>query len=128
MAYIRDGVNHVSPYLIVRNANQLIQFLQDVFDAQLLLKMGSIQDQPLHSEVKIKDSVIMIGTSESDDLGINPSMLHVYVEDADSVFKKALDHGATMQMPIQSDEAAGDRRGMFLGPQGNYWAVAIVLS
>jgi len=124
MTYIREGVSHVSPYLIVSNPHQLVEFLITVFDAELIFQQDDATGQPLHVEVQIKDSTIMIGRNEEDKMGINPSMLHIYVQDAEQVMQTALDNGATLVSEIREDTAAGDRRGMVQGPQGNYWAIA----
>ena len=126
--YIPSGESHVSPYLIVKSGNDLIAFLQNVFNAKITLKHGDIDGNPLHAQVKIKDSTVMIGTSQHDSLSINPSMLHVYVENVEETMEKALQHGAELTLEIKLDEDAGDKRGMFKDPTGNYWAIATHIS
>ncbi|HEY2889885.1 MAG TPA: VOC family protein [Dongiaceae bacterium] len=56
-------------------------------------------------------------------LGGTPTAIHLYVEDADRVFKKAVKAGATAAMPM-ADMFWGDRYGMVSDPFGHRWAIA----
>jgi PhnB protein len=49
--------------------------------------------------------------------------LHVYVEDADATYRRALDAGAR-SLDEPSDMPYGDRRGMVEDPWGNTWQIA----
>lgn len=119
--YIPEGYHTVTPYLIVRGANQLIGFMRDVFGAQETFRMedgGLIR----HAEVRIGDSVIMLsdGVEEHPPM---PSMIHLYVPDSDATYRRALDAGATsLQEP--TDMFYGDRSGAVRDPFGNNWWIA----
>ena len=56
-------------------------------------------------------------------LGGTPTSLHVYVDDVDSAFKRALDAGAKEERAVQ-DQFYGDRSGTFLDPFGHRWNLA----
>jgi len=83
-----------------------------------------------HAELEIGDSVVMLADEhpEIDALGPRtvggtPVSLHVYVEDADAVFARALDAGAKERSPME-DKFYGDRMGTFEDPFGHHWHVA----
>ena len=80
--------------------------------------MGGIS----HAEVKVFDSVIMIGEGGDTYIPV-PSTIHVYVPDCDETISLALDKGATLTRQPETF-ADGDRRGMVIGPQGNRWGIA----
>ncbi|MHA2503475.1 MAG: VOC family protein [Candidatus Kariarchaeaceae archaeon] len=122
MSYLPKTHNHVSPFLVVQFAEPVIEFLEEVFNAELISHFPHDEGGVVHAELKIKDSVIMIGEGNN----YYPpakSILHIYVPDCDATIQRALDKGATL---IREPEtfANGDRRGAVIGPQGNTWAVA----
>jgi PhnB protein len=118
---IPDGYHSVTPYLIVRGAAQLIDFLKEAFGAQETFRMpggGGI----MHAVVRIGDSVVMMSDAMGE-YGPMPTMIHLYVEDVDAVYKRALQAGAT---PVQElkDQFYGDRAGGVKDAFGNLWYIA----
>ena len=113
--YTPDGWRSVTPRIVAHDAEQLVEFLRQVFGAR-----GEYQ-QAIPSVVRIGDSVIMIS-----DVGIRGPMtafLYVYVEDADVVYRRALDAGAiSLEEPF--DTPYGDRRCMVEDKWGNTWQIA----
>jgi PhnB protein len=83
-----------------------------------------------HAELNIGESVIMLA-DEFPDMGVRgpksvggtPVAIHVYVEDVDATFAKALGAGATALRPVE-DKFYGDRGGEFEDPFGHRWSVA----
>ncbi len=115
------GYNSVSPYLIVDGADKMIELLKQIFDAKELRRYENPGGTIMHAEVQIDDSVIMLGNS-SEQYPPNEMLIHVYVENVDQTFQKALDAGCEeMQKPIQKGDP--DKRGMFKDFAGNVWAV-----
>jgi PhnB protein len=110
-----EGWHTVTPRIVVRNAEQMVAFLQRVFGAT-----GDYRkDSP--SIVQIGDSVLMV--SEAGIRDPAPAFLYVYVEDTDDIFRRALEAGATsVEQP--SDMPYGDRRGMVEDQWGNTWQIA----
>jgi PhnB protein len=56
-------------------------------------------------------------------VGGTPVTIHVYVEDVDDVFKRAIDNGANELRGVE-DQFYGDRSGQFEDPFGHRWNVA----
>src|SRR5918996_1347556 len=76
----------------------------------------------MHAEVKIGDSTLMMGEA-SDKWKPMPASIYLYVNDADLVYKRALQAGATSLMP-PADQFYGDRHGSVKDPAGNIWWIA----
>jgi PhnB protein len=83
-----------------------------------------------HAELELGDSMIMLGDQNPDfdvrgprAIGGTPMMMHVYVEDVDSVFERAVSAGAKALRPVE-DQFYGDRSGRFEDPFGHRWDVA----
>jgi len=119
---IPEGYHSVTPYLIVDQAAELIEFVQKAFGAEVLMKMTQPDGSVGHTEVRIGDSVVMI-SSARDQWKAIPTMLYLYVADADAVYGKALEAGATSVQPMQ-DQFYGDRSGGVRDVSGNYWYIA----
>lgn len=117
-----NGYTSVSPYLTVNGAQQTIDFLVHVFGAQPL-RMIPGQDGKLgHGEVRIDDTVVML-TDAVEGWPAQPSHVHIYVEDVDAIFARAVDAGATViKEPVQSGDI--DKRGGFMDAGGTTWWVS----
>lgn len=119
---VPDEYPRVIPYLIVENVGNLMDFLTEVFGAvqgeKMTLPDGSIN----HGEVRIGDSMIMMGKSNKDNLSI-PVMLYIYVENVDETYNKALKAGAKSIMK-PADQFYGDRNAAVADPSGNSWWIA----
>jgi PhnB protein len=116
------GYHTVTPYLVVENASALIEFMIKVFGAQEVLRMPQEDGRIIHAEVRIGDSVVMM----SDALNNNPPMptvLHIYLEDTDSAFQRALDAGA-IALREPEDQFYGDRTAGVQDVFGNQWWIA----
>jgi PhnB protein len=114
------GYQTITPYLTVKRPEQLVEFVKQVFDGvELFRTIGSAGG--LHAEVTIGDSKLMIGGYES--VEEMPTALHLYVPDADTVYRRALDAGASsLEEPV--DQFYGDREAGIKDPTGNVWWIA----
>jgi PhnB protein len=122
---IPNGYNSVSPYLIVDDANALITFLKATFDAEVVRTITRPGGYIGHADVRIGDSIVMLADSISPMADSAPAapMLHVYVDDVDATYAKALAAGATsVQEP--SDQYYGDRSSTVEDAFGNLWFLA----
>lgn len=115
--YIPDGYHSVTPYLYIDGAAAAIEFYKEAFGAVENVRMPGQDGKIGHAEIKIGDSVIMladqheqIGAYSPKHYGGVPGNLMIYVEDVDSVFKRAVDAGATIKRPL-ADQFYGDRNG-----------------
>ena len=119
---IPEGYHTVTPYLVVRGVAQLIDFLKQAFAAEELVRMDQPDGTIMHAEVKIGDSRVMMGEA-SGDVKPMPAMLHLYVEDTDAVYQRALQVGAT-SLREPEDQFYGDRLGGVGDAFGNQWWLA----
>jgi PhnB protein len=116
-----EGYTSVSPYLICKGAQRVIDFLEAALDATVLRRYDMPDGTIMHAEMKVGDSVVMIGEA-GDAWPAVPTHVHVYVEDVDAVFARALEAGATeLQKPSQRGGDDPDRRGGVMDPAGNSW-------
>jgi PhnB protein len=120
---IPDGFHTVTPYLVVHGVATLLDFLKQAFEAQELLSPMLRSDGTIgHAEVKIGDSVIMMGEPMGD-MPLMPGSLYLYVKDTDAVYQRALQAGATSLME-PADQFYGDRSAGVKDPVGNQWWIA----
>jgi uncharacterized glyoxalase superfamily protein PhnB len=127
---IPDEYHRVTPHLIVPDAAAAIEWYKKVFGATERGRMPTPDGKIMHAEIEIGGSVIMMfeempemGALGPAKLGGTPVSIHLYFEDSDAVFNKAMQAGATAQMPMM-DAFWGDRYGKFADPFGHEWSVA----
>ena len=121
-SWIPKGFHHVTPYLAVHGAAQTLDFVKRAFGGQEVLRMADPEGGLMHAEVKIGDSIVMIGEARGGRPAM-PTSLYVYVENVDAVYKQALQAGgASTAEP--ADQFYGDRMGSVKDPAGNQWMVA----
>lgn len=124
------GYHTVTPSIIVRDAPRAIEFYQRAFGAEEVERMADGNGTVMHAEIRIGDSIVMLGEENEQwgalsplSTGGTPGSLHVYVPDADAVFARAVDAGATVRYPLE-DTFWGDRYGKVVDPFGHEWAIA----
>lgn len=124
------GYHAVTPYLIVNDGRAAIDFYRRAFGAQELMRLDGPDGAIMHAEVMIGDSPVMLadanpawGTQGPDALDATPMSLMLYVDDVDTVFRQALDAGASLLREV-SDQFYGDRTGQLRDPFGHLWTVA----
>jgi uncharacterized glyoxalase superfamily protein PhnB len=128
---IPDGYHTVTPYLMVRGADRAIEFYKRAFGAEELMRMSGPDGKSImHAEIKIGDSRIFLseefpemGCRSPESLGGTASSLHLYVEDVDAAFKRAVAAGAQVKMPV-ADMFWGDRFGKLIDLFGHEWGMA----
>lgn len=127
---IPDGFYTVTPHLVVKNAGQALDFYKKAFGAEEVLRMPGPGGMIMHAEVKIGNSHVMLNDEMPDygavgpqTIGGTPVTLHLYVNDVDSFFKRAVQAGAKEEMPV-TDMFWGDRYGKLVDPFGHKWSVA----
>lgn len=121
--YKPTDYNSLSPYLIVDNAQKLVDLLKVIFSATELRRFDHDNGTIAHIELKLDDTIIMISNS-TDSYPANKTMLHIYVPDVVKTFNLAMDKGCEIiEQPINK---AGDpdTRGSFYDCSGNYWSVS----
>jgi PhnB protein len=119
---IREGFHTVTPYLIVQEAAQLIDFVKQAFGATELFR-GTGSAGGIHAEVRIGDSMVMIGGGGAWRGEPMPATLYLYMDDVDTVYKHALEAGATSIME-PADQPYGDRLAGVKDAFGNVWYIS----
>jgi uncharacterized glyoxalase superfamily protein PhnB len=122
---IPPGFRTVTPYLVAEDGPALIEFAKQAFGAEEKFRaVGSAGG--LHGEVKIGDTMLMMGGGiPGREFRGTPNIhaLHIYVEDADAVYQKALAAGATT-IEGPRDQEYGERSASVKDPAGNFWYIA----
>jgi PhnB protein len=126
---IPEGYHSVTPYLVIDGAAAAIDYYKEAFGATELFRMehgGKIG----HAEIKIGDSPIMLADEYPDlghvgpkKLGGSPVGIMIYVEDVDTIYKRAIAKGGVEVKPLQ-DQFYGDRSGALKDPFGHLWTIA----
>ncbi|MBV8671926.1 MAG: VOC family protein [Acidobacteriaceae bacterium] len=124
---IPDGYHTVQPYLYFKNTAEAIAFYAKVFGAAERMRMPDKNGRIMHAEISIGDSCIMmadengaVGAYSTEHYGGAPMSLMIYVEDCDTVYKRALDAGAkSLREP--ADQFYGDRMAGVADPFGFHW-------
>ena len=119
---IPDGYHTVTPYLIVQGAAKLIDFLKQTFAAQEIERLTQPNGTIGHAEVRIGDSIVMMADA-TPEFAPMPAAIHVYVNDVDAVYKRALQAGTT-SLREPADQFYGDRSAGVKDPSGNHWWIA----
>lgn len=128
---VPQGFHTLTPHLIVRDADQAIEFYKKAFGAQLL---GDIARGPdgkvMHALLRIGDSNLMLndempayGALSPLSGGSSSVTIHIYTENVDAAFERATNAGARVGMPLM-DQFWGDRYGMVIDPYGHKWSLA----
>lgn len=116
----------VSPYLIVSDARATIDFLVGALDAEERRVFPDADGRLIHAEVELYGTVIMIADEAPPQWPAKPSYVHIYVEDVDVTYRRALQAGAqSVQEPSAADD--GEKRGGVRDPGGTTWWIATPL-
>jgi PhnB protein len=116
------GFQTLTPYLIVDEADEFIEFLKNAFGGELTFEHRDDNNYIVHATVKIGSSIVMIGDAMKEMKPTN-AMLYLYTEDADAMFKRATNARATVERELR-DEFYGDRTGAVKDRWGNIWWIA----
>jgi uncharacterized glyoxalase superfamily protein PhnB len=121
---VREGFRTVTPYITVADVKAEIGFLTQAFGAEgHIYGLGSAGG--FHSEYRIGDSMIMVGGGGEGATWKGPPMpgsLHLYVDDVDAVYERAMQAGAISLM-APTDQEYGDRDASVVDVGGNHWYI-----
>ena len=124
---VPEGYHTVTPQLTLDDANKTIDWYKKAFGAEEISRSLGPDGKVMHAEIKIGDSRIMVNDvmmgKGPKQLGGSPAGLWLFVENSDALYKRAVDAGATVQMPI-ADQFWGDRGGAVSDPAGYTWWIA----
>jgi uncharacterized glyoxalase superfamily protein PhnB len=112
-----EGYYTITPWIIVRGAAQLLDYLKEVFGAEELARVYNEDGAIGHAEVRIGDSVVMMFDAK-EAWPDTPSFIRLYVEDGDAVYQRALAAGGA-SVTEMTELFFGDRVGRVRDPFGN---------
>jgi PhnB protein len=127
---VPEGYHTLTPYLCVKGGAAAIEFYAQAFGASERMRLGAAEGKVSHAELQIGNSVVMLA-DEHPEMGFHgpghhhgsPVHLHLYVEDVDAMYRRALDAGAIPVRPV-ADQFYGDRTGSVRDPFGHTWHLA----
>jgi uncharacterized glyoxalase superfamily protein PhnB len=127
---IPDGFNTITPHIVVSDAVKAIEFYKKALGAQESERLMTPDGKAvMHAQLKVGNSMLMLG-SEHPPTCLSPKSrggtsvtLHLYVENADAAFERAVKSGCVVKMPM-SDAFWGDRYGQVEDPFGHQWSFA----
>ena len=127
---IPEGFHSVSPTMVIKNAAEAIEFYQKAFGAELIMRLNGPHDSIMHAEIRIGNSMIMIGeewpghhVKSPTTLNGTTLSLHIYVRDVDAAHKRAIAAGAK-EIMAPADMFWGDRFSSVTDPYGHSWSLA----
>lgn len=122
-----SGYNSVQPYLIIKNCADALEFYKKAFGVTERMRMTRPDGRIGHAEIQVGDSVIMMADEHPDmdafspqHYGGSPVSLHIYVEDCDAAYRRAMTAGST-SVREPADQSYGDRNAGVLDPFGYKW-------
>lgn len=126
------GFKTVTPVLSVAGALSAIDFYTHVFDAEEGNRIyGQDGLSITHAELKVGNSMIIIcdenpalGIHAPTTLGSSPVIVHLYFDDVDAVWERAIEAGASVLVPL-ADTYWGERYGKFVDPYGHIWSLGM---
>lgn len=129
---VPDTYRRVTPCLVVQGAAKALDFYAQVFGAAERMRSTSPRGTIAHAEIQIGDSVVIVededpqrGTAAPSAGGLpgTPVFQFIYVEDVDAVVARAVELGATLKRPPET-QFYGDRDSFIIDPFGHGWTIA----
>ena len=126
----RKQYTGINPMLIVADIKAAVGFYQKAFGFAKRGIMNGPDGKPMHAELKLRDSTLMLGPEmpqrgarSAKTLGASPVTMYLLTDNVDKVVAKAVKLGATLQSPVM-DMFWGDRCGNVVDPDGYTWMIA----
>jgi PhnB protein len=119
---IPDGYQVVTPILLVKDADKLIEFMKRTFDAREHQLGRRPNGDIWHADLTIAGAHIMISEAGGS-FPPAPAALNIYVPDVDATYQRALDAGAASVTP-PGNRFYGDRNAVVRDRTGIVWTIA----
>lgn len=125
-SFTRPGLTNIIPYILVRGggAPKFIDFLKTAFGGKDLLRVPRKDGSLMHAEVGIGNSMIELSDADEQHAAA-PTAVHLYLDDAEEAYQRALSAGATSIYPV-GEHPSGDLQGCVKDEFGNVWYIAKV--
>ncbi|HUK30199.1 MAG TPA: VOC family protein [Candidatus Acidoferrum sp.] len=112
----------VAPGFSVTDAGKFVEFLKSAFGATEAFRHDAPDGTVRHARLRIGNSIVTVGQAHGQFQPM-PSAMYMYVHDADAVYKRAIEAGATSMYPV-ANQPYGDRLGGVTDPFGHQWYIA----
>lgn len=127
---IPEGFHTVTPYLVIAGAEKAIEFYKKALGAEAVDVSKGPDGNIMNAQLRIGNSMVMLN-DEFPDYGVKGPLhyggtavsMHLYVEDADASFNRAVEAGMEITMPLEN-MFWGDRYGQLKDPFGHSWSIA----
>lgn len=132
VAPIPEGYHTLCCYMIVPNAVEAMAFYEKAFGAKTVMRMPGFagEDSTMHAEMCFGNSMLMLSDENlqwnvkcAATIGGSPVSMHVYLEDVDASYQRAIDAGCEIESPT-TDMFWGDRMAKVKDPFGYSWGLA----
>jgi PhnB protein len=127
---IPDGFHPITPYLCCKGAAEAIEFYKRAFGAEERMRLAEPGARIGHAEIVIGKAPVMLADEYPDHgvlspktIGGSPVTIHVYVDDVDALYARAVAAGAKADKPPE-DQFYGDRSVNLVDPFGHRWMFA----
>lgn len=116
-------------YLIVGNAAQAIEFYSRAFGAREKFRLTEPSGRIGHAELDFNGAILMVadeypeyGLVGPQTIGKTAVTIHLHVDNADEVIRRAVEAGARLEREPQ-DQFYGERSGSIYDPFGHRWSI-----
>src|SRR5580704_3922952 len=86
--YMRPGLTSITPYVVINQAAEFIEFLKAAFGAVERLRVPTESGSIMHAELEIGNGAIEVADA-GDQFPASPTDIHLYVDDADATYTSA---------------------------------------
>jgi PhnB protein len=119
---VPKGFTTVTPHLVPKDALAALAFYKKAFGAKVLGKILAPDGKVMHADLMIGDAHVFVSDPMTG-FEARSASIHLYVENADKAWKKAVAAGAQVVFPLEN-AFWGDRYGVLTDPFGQQWAIA----
>lgn len=126
ISYRREGFKTVTPFIFVPRPNELMDFLEAAFGAEVTHR-GPAPEHGFHGEARLGQSMLMVGGGDAARGKEMRASLHYFVDDVDAAYERAMQAGAKLMLGEQGKPAIrpyGERSAFVEDPFGNQWFLA----
>jgi len=127
---VPPGFHTLTPHLTVRDADKALEFYKNALGAEVLHVARMPNGKVMHAALQIGDSMLMLNDEAPEFGALSPLStggtgvtIHIYTDNVDAAFNRAVSAGAEVKMPLM-DQFWGDRYGIVADPFGHKWSRA----
>lgn len=118
---VPEGYTTVAPWVVTDDTGAFLDFVAEAFEGEELARVVTEDGLVGHGEIRVGDTVVL-AFDRRPEWPVMPSLLRVFVADADAAFARAVAAGGQVVTEL-SDSAFGQRGGRVKDPFGNIWWV-----